>query len=162
MQVRNVTKVQVLALNVLKCLLYLEAVTWLSAYLIYSQKNTMSAIKAAESWSGKVPTRAGCTLLLPIVVHAAPACSAPCPSDLASDSVLYRAGEYPVFAQGAASCIPVLLSSSTAQASGLGTLGPAPNHIFTLPNGSISLQSSASHGEKLSFAPQFFTMRLIL
>lgn len=74
MQVRNVTKFHVRALNVLKCLLYLEAVTWLSAYLIYSQKNTESAIKAAESW-GWESTHQSC-------LHLAASHSSACTSNL--------------------------------------------------------------------------------
>lgn len=87
-----------------------------------------------------------------------------CPaySELTSDSAVCGPGENPLFAQGTGGDIPVLLHSA-AQTPGLDTPGPAPSPVFPLVQvtGSISLQSSASHREKLNFALQFFTMRVI-
>lgn len=57
----------------------------------------------------------------------------------------------------------MLFHPSTAQSPGLGTqtlLPTTSSPSWVEVTGSVSLQSSASHGEKLCFAPQFFTMRV--
>lgn len=144
MQVRNVTKFHMHALNVLKCLLYLEAVTWLSAYLIYSQKNTESAIKAVESWGWESTHQSW--------LHLAASHSSARTSNLQCTLPIWlgfwfstvQIWRIPCFCTGNWKLhSSVTLSSPTPQAFGLGTLGPAPNHIFTLLNGSHWLHISA-------------------